>query len=81
MITNKLFDKIIIGEDKDLVNEYALKGAKVAKKYIDMSGDEKKAYNNTVLKTFEENYEKIKKEIEQEQAAKNNQRQQGNIIK
>lgn len=76
-----VYDKIIIGEDKDLVNEYALKGAKVAKKYIDMSGDEKKAYNNTVLKTFEENYEKIKKEIEQEQAAKNNQRQQGNIIK
>lgn len=76
-----VYDKIIIGEDKDLVNEYALKGAKVAKKYIDMSGDEKKAYNNTVLKTFEENYEKIKKEIEQEQAAKNDQRQQGNIIK
>ena len=76
------YNKIVKGEDNDLIQECALKGTEKLKGYMEMSDDEKNNdVLNDVLKDIEESYKKAQKDIDNEQNARNVARQQGNIIK
>ena len=69
-------DKILKGEDKDLITDYASKGAEKIKQYMEMSNEEKaKADVNGILKDFMKEYNDCKREIEEE-AKRNRQAQQ-----
>ena len=75
------YNRIIKGEDNDLIQSCALKGTAKLKEYMEMSDDEKKAAANDVLKDLEEGYKKAKKDIEDEQNARSAARQQGTPVK
>lgn len=75
------YNKIIKGEDNDLIQSCALKGTEKLKEYMEMSDDEKKAVANDTLKDVEENYKKSKKDLDDEQNARNAARQQGTPVK